>query len=327
MRIVVYGVGAIGGTVAASLALAGIEVAGIARGAMLEAIRTSGLRLRTPLIDERVELEVYASPAEIAWRDDDVVLLTMKSQDTAAALTALRDAGVEQQAIVCGQNGIENERMALRLFPNVYGMTVMCPGTYTTPGEVLCHAMPKRGMLDIGRYPLGADETARALAAALEAAEFKAFVLDEVMQSKHGKLLENQVNIVRAAFGPDADSKPFDALLKAEGEAVYRAAGIEWMPIGGADPRRHGVMEMGDIPGAGRGGDSSSQSLLRGTGSIETDYLNGEIALLGRLHGVSTPVNAWFTALGARMVREGLKPGSVTPAEVESGLRAAGVDL
>jgi lysophospholipase L1-like esterase len=32
--------------------------------------------------------------------------------------------------------------------------------------------------------------------------------------------------------------------------------------------------------------------LARATGSIETDYLNGEIAMLGRLHGVPTPVNA-----------------------------------
>ena len=27
------------------------------------------------------------------------------------------------------------------------------------------------------------------------------------------------------------------------------------------------------------------------TGAVETDYLNGEIVLLGRLHGVATPVN------------------------------------
>ncbi len=327
MRFIVYGVGAIGGTVAASLALAGREVVGIARGRMLEAIRGDGLRLRTPLIDERVRLEVCGSPAEVSWQNDDVVLLTMKSQDTWEALLALRDAGVERQAIVCGQNGVDNERMALRLFPQVYGMTVMVPGSYTTPGEVLCHAVPKRGMFDIGRYPKGADDTARAIADALDAAEFKAFVLEEIMQSKYGKLLENQGNVVRAALGPDADLGRINAILMAEGEAVYRAAGIEWMPIGANDPRRPGIMEMGEIAGAERGGDSSSQSLARGTGSIETDYLNGEIVLMGRLHGVPTPANAWFTRLGARLVREKLKPGAIAMAEVESGLRAAGVQF
>ncbi len=48
MRTVVYGVGAIGGTVAAALALSGQEVVGIARGAQLAAVRESGLLLRTP---------------------------------------------------------------------------------------------------------------------------------------------------------------------------------------------------------------------------------------------------------------------------------------
>ena len=45
-RFVVYGVGAIGGTIAAALARAGEDVVGIARGAQLEAIRRDGLLLR-----------------------------------------------------------------------------------------------------------------------------------------------------------------------------------------------------------------------------------------------------------------------------------------
>ena len=38
-------------------------------------------------------------------------------------------------------------------------------------------------------------------------------------------------------------------------------------------------------------GGSSWQSLARGAGSIEAEYLNGEIVLLGGLYGVATPVN------------------------------------
>ena len=48
---------------------------------------------------------------------------------------------------------------------------------------------------------------------------------------------------------------------------------------------------MGEIDGSPRGRGSSSQSLLRGLGSIETDYINGEIVWLGRVHGIATPVN------------------------------------
>ena len=52
--------------------------------------------------------------------------------------------------------------------------------------------------------------------------------------------------------------------------------------------RRWGVR---DIDGRSRAGSSTWQSLARGTGALETDYLNGEIVLQGRLHGVPTPLN------------------------------------
>lgn len=324
MRIVVYGVGAIGGTIAASLALAGHDVAGIARGKMLDAIREDGLRLRTPLIDERVRFACFGSPDGIDFRDDDAIILTMKSQDTLGALDALRAAGVTRQPIVCGQNGVDNERMALRRFENVYGMTVMCPATYVRPGEVVCHGYPRRAIFDLGRYPHGSDGTAEAIAAALDAAQFRVDVQERVMASKYGKLLQNQANAAQAALGANVDMSLLRERLQAEGEAVYRAAGVEWTDIR-LDGRRAGIMELGDVPGVPRAGDSSTQSLTRGTGSIESDYLNGEIVLLGRLHGVPTPINAWLSRVAERMARTGMKPGTLPKSEIDEGLRLAGL--
>jgi 2-dehydropantoate 2-reductase len=66
MRIIVYGVGAIGGTVAAALALSGQEVVGIARGAQLEAIRRNGLLLRTPETNARAQFPCVADPTRSA---------------------------------------------------------------------------------------------------------------------------------------------------------------------------------------------------------------------------------------------------------------------
>jgi 2-dehydropantoate 2-reductase len=328
MRFIVYGVGGIGGTIAASLAMAGKEVAGIARGAQLEAIRGNGLLFRTPDFVERVTFPCFAAPSDLAFRPDDVIFLTMKSQDTHGALEALRNAGVHDQPIVCAQNGIANERMALRYFPNVYAATVMLPATYTVPGEVNCHGTPKRGMIDIGRYPTGSDDVANAIAANLDAANLAAFVMADVMRSKHGKLLENQRNVIEAALGPgNPAARPFHDLVQAEGEGVYRAAGIDWIAIGSDDPRRKGVLEIGEIAGHPRSGGSSTQSLERGTGSIETDYLNGEIVLLGRLHGMPVPVNAYLCDLGRRMVAAGMKPGGVGVDELTAGLRAAGATI
>ncbi|MBZ6075013.1 ketopantoate reductase family protein [Microvirga puerhi] len=325
MRIIVYGVGGIGGTVAAASALSGQEVIGIARGAQLEAIRNNGLLLRTPERASRAHFPCVEDPTEITFRSDDAILLSMKTQDTLPALERLRAAGVAEQPIFCVQNGVSNERFALRRFPEVHGVTVMMPATLTAPGEVCAFSTPRHGIFDIGRYPSCRNSHDDALAQALEAANIAAFVMSDVMQSKYGKLILNLRNILEAALGLEADYGRFDALLRNEAETAFKAAGIVWRDFGGSDPRREQLMRSRPIEGVHRSGGSTTQSLARGSGSIETDYLNGEIVLLGRLHGVPTPANAYFVDLGARMIREKLKPGSIPIAQVEAELKAAGV--
>jgi 2-dehydropantoate 2-reductase len=83
-------------------------------------------------------------------------------------------------------------------------------------------------------------------------------------------------------------------------------------------------MRMGQVEGAGRSGSSTEQSLARGTGSVETDYLNGEVVLLGRLHGVPVPVNAALCEVGRRMVAQRLAVGSFPEADLADLVAAAG---
>lgn len=321
MRFIIYGVGAIGGTFAAALARAGHDVLGIARGKMLEAMRRNGgLIFKTPAGSGVVPFAIVAAPDDITFRPDDVIFLSMKGQDTGAALEALRGAGVTTQAIVCAQNGVNNERAALRLFPNVYGMTVMLPADYVTPGEVICYGTPKLGLVDLGRYPQGLDDNVALIATAMDSAGFAAFPLEHVMQSKYGKLRDNLGNVVEAALGHGARSGTLMAPIQAEADRVYAAAGIAHIAVGNADPRRKGLMEMGSVEGVSRTGGSSIQSLKRGTGTIETDWLNGEIVLLGRLHGVPTPLNAGLVAVGRALIDKGAKPGSMTEAELKDRL-------
>lgn len=321
MRFIIYGVGAIGGTFAASLAGAGHDVVGIARGDMLAAIRANGgLTFRTTTGSQLVNFPVVGAPDELEFRPDDVIFLTMKGQHTAPALDELRAAGVTTQAVVCAQNGVNNERLALRLFSTVYAMTVILPADYVTPGEVICYGTPKRGLIDLGRYPHGIDDTVAAIATAFNSAGLAAFPLEEVMRSKYGKLRENLGNVVEAALGHGSRSGPLMDAIQAEAEAVYAAAGIAWVAVGNADPRRKGLMEMGAVAGVTRTGGSSIQSLKRGAGTIETDYLNGEIVLLGRLHGVPTPLNAGLVTIGHELVVKRAKPGSMSEAELRARL-------
>jgi 2-dehydropantoate 2-reductase len=322
MRYVIYGAGGVGGVIAARLLQQGHEVVLIARGAHLDALRKGGLVFRSPR--ESVTLDVHAvgHPGEIEFRTDDVVFLTMKTQHTADALRALRAAAGEDAAVVCCQNGVANERMALRLFASVYAMVVILPASHLAPGEVDTEATGCGGILDAGRYPAGSDERIERVAADLQACGFSALPDPAVMRWKYAKLLMNVMNAMQAAceLGPDVASEAREVArqLRREALACYAAAGIDCASADEVRERRGNLIELAPVQGRSRSGGSSWQSLARGTGDIEADYLNGEIVLLGRLHGVPTPANRVLQRVAGRMARERAAPGSLTLAELQA---------
>lgn len=313
MRFIVYGAGAIGGVLGARLAAAGKDVVLIARGAHLEAIRRDGLVVDAPSGRSTLQIPAAAHPAEIEWRQGDVALLAMKSMDTEAALRELAAVAPSETPIVCVQNGVANERAALRMFANVYGVCVMFPAAHLEPGVVQAHSEPITGLLDLGRYPEGVDETAEAIAAAFRDATFESVPRPDLMRWKYTKLLMNLGNSIDALCGRDEDRGDVLARIRAEGEAALAKAGIQFTPWETDRERRGDLLQVKPINGQPRSGGSSWQSLARGTGSIEADYLNGEIVLLGRLHGVPTPVNDLARRLANQAAREGTPPGSLTP--------------
>jgi 2-dehydropantoate 2-reductase len=317
MRIIVVGAGAVGGVVAANLALAGTPVVAVARGEHARVMRESGLRYESPSGTRIVELEVATSVAEIEFTDDDVVVLGVKGHDTAGVLDHLRAAGVTDQPIVCMQNGVDNERQALRLFPNVYGMCVMLPADHLSPGVVRVWTAPSSGLLDVGRYPHGVDDLSVQLAATLEAATFGSIPRDDIMSWKYRKLLMNLNNAIEAVCGRKATRGRLAEMVHAEGEEVLAAAGIAVVSTEEDLARRGDALKIQPVGGEQhRAGGSSWQSLQRGTGTIETDYLTGEIVLLGRLHGVATPANRALQEIASHMALTGEPPASRTEDDV-----------
>lgn len=316
MRFVIYGAGAIGGVIGGRLFAAGNEVTLIARGPHLAALQDRGLELLSP--DELVRLPVPAveHPSDVDLTADDVVILAMKSQHTADALRALAAHAPPGIAVVCAQNGVENERAALRLFPRVYAMSVMCPATHLEPGRVVAHCAPTSGILDLGRYPQGVDDTAEAIAAALRGATFESEPRADLMRWKYRKLMMNLANAAIALCGETADLAALVRRLRAEGDACLAAEGIKMVTIDEDKQRRGDLLTMRPIEGLERSGGSSWQSLARGAGNIETDYLTGEIVLLGRLHGVPTPASELLQRLANQAAATGEPPGRHDPAEL-----------
>jgi len=314
-RFVVLGAGAVGGVIASRLREAGEEVVVIARGAHGTAIVAHGLRVESPEGVTTTRLEVAAAAADVAWRADDLVILAVKGQDTPGALDALEAAAPSTIAIACAQNGVDNERKALRRFADVYSIVVQLPSTHLEDGVVIAHSAPVPGSLDIGRHPHGVDERAREIAAALTGAGFSSQPRADVARWKYAKLLRNLGNASQALFGThDGQAGEVHRRAWAEAIDVLAAAGIDAVPEEEYDARHAQLITPRPVPGREHGGGSSWQSLARGAGTIESNELNGEIVLLGRLHGVPTPVNERLRRAALDAARSGEAPGSRDPA-------------
>jgi 2-dehydropantoate 2-reductase len=289
----------------------GQEVVLIARGAHFEAIRDHGLRIQSPDDDVTLTIPVVDHPSQLDLTANDVVFLAMKSQDTIGACEALRACAPGDIAVACFQNGVENERVVLRHFAGTYAVCVMSPTAHTEPGVVLAQSAPVSGLLDIGRYPSGLDDRANEIAGALNGSTFHSIPRPDVMRWKYTKLLMNLANSIEAAVAPDPRIGDLGKLVRAEGEACLHAAGIDFASREEDKERRGNRMDVRPVNGEFRGGGSSWQSLARGTGTIEADYLNGEIVMLGRLHGVPTPANELMQHTARRLAMEGAPPKSV----------------
>ncbi len=315
MRFVVFGAGAIGGAVGGRLFQRGHDVTLVARGEHGNALASGGLVLEAPDGSETLPVRAVTDPALLEWDDDCVVLIAVKGQHTDEVLTRLAEAP-RQTPVVCMQNGVDNERRVLRRFPNTYGMCVMCPATQLRAGVVQIHSAPVSGMLDLGRYPSGVDATGRAIAAAIDGTAFQSVAREDIMRWKYRKLLVNLANAVEALCGTDARFSPLAKAARREGSEVLQAAGIDVASAEEDRERRADNLRIATTSSGEWRGGSSWQSLARGAGSIEAEFLNGEIVLLGRLHGVPTPVNAVLQDAALRAAQRGDPPGTVTVDEL-----------
>jgi len=314
-RYVVLGAGAIGGAIGGRLALAGLDVTFVARGAHLDALARSGLTLVSPEGGvERVRVTVASSLGEATLEQGDVVILATKSQHTESAVGELDAVGERGVAVICAQNGVANEAVVARRGFATYGQCVRLAASHLEPGVVEFRS--SRGVLDLGCYPSGCDERARQVATDLRMGGFESLARDDIMRWKYAKLLGNLGGALDAIAGRDARGSQLFDRLRAEGVDALRAAGIDYASVE-EETERYGRLptaaERSRRPGVG----SSWQSLARRTGTIEADWLNGEIVLLGQTYGVATPVNRACRELANDLARGKAEPGSMPLTVVE----------
>lgn len=301
-RYVIIGGGAVGGALAAQLVPSGHEVVLVARGEHGRTIAQRGLVVRRPGQVDVVSLTVAGSPDEVVLREHDVLLLTVKTQDAEAALAAwawqpVVDAdgattGVAADLpLVTFQNGLLTEDLALRRFSRVYGATIGIAASHLAAGEIVSPSLPPAvGLVWLGRYLDAPDELQDELVADLVGAGFAAWSVPDVRAQKGAKLLGNVGNGLDLFVGDDESRARARVLLREEAARVLEAAGVP-LPPGGELDRAGADFQVLAVEGHVPGRLSTWQSFARGASS-EIDYLNGEVVLLARRHGLEAPLNA-----------------------------------
>jgi 2-dehydropantoate 2-reductase len=176
------------------------------------------------------------------------------------------------------------------------------PDRAPEPGVVEQHSGPLRVLLHLGRYPSGVDGRAGEVAQAFRDAGFLSEPTPDIMRWKYRKLIMNLGNAIQAVCGLSG-TEEIVAHVREEGEAILARAGID-VASREEDRRQRGEASAGGRHPHGRLVLAEPRPRH---GSIEADYLNGEIVLLDAWpelsrHGTSTPVD-WQISLRAKDFR------------------------
>lgn len=296
MRIAVIGAGGIGAPYGASLAKAGADVIFVARGAHLEAIRETGLRV------EGDRGETHVRPAQAT--DDiagigvvDYVLSCVKLWDVENAGARLRPIIGPETAVIPLQNGVD---AAERLIPilgreAVMGGTAFVTGSIVAPGIVRQTGTYQR--MTFGELDGTISARGQRLADLCATAGFEGVLSPDVRIPIWQKFLvlvplANVNGVTRVPLGKYRADPDLWALVEAslrETAAVGRAEGVP-LP---ADAIEAAMTMMGSMPDHHM--TSMCNDLLRGN-RIELPWFAGKVVELGRRHNIPTPVNGFVYA-------------------------------
>lgn len=304
MRIGVIGAGAVGGTLAALLALKGHDVEVTARGAHLEAIRANGLRFDGGWGDHVIRLS--ASP--LLTERPDLAIIATKVHDAATALAA-NATRLEGVPLLTVQNGLGGIRVAHEELPDspLLGGLALFAASHLEPGRVtVTAALPTL----IGAGP-GCDSELFERTLAVLGDAFPVERTADITGAQWTKLLINHVNALPAITDLSVqDVIAHPGLRRAmtasmrETVRIARQLGIRFVPVNGVSGVVLGLVgslplpvgelfprilakRLGSVPNPG----STLQSMRRGH-LTEIDFLNGAVIAAAAEAGIAAPVNS-----------------------------------
>jgi 2-dehydropantoate 2-reductase len=301
MRICIFGAGAVGGNLAARLHTGGHEVAVVARGETLAAIRRDGLTLVAG--DRTIRAAVAASDDPVELGPQDLVISTLKAHQLPALAAGIAPLLGDATPVIVAHNGIPwwyREATAELLDPGcalrgaigrerLLGGVIQSANDSVAPG-VVENRSPQRNLLTIAEIDVRDTDRVAAIRQALVASGIGSPTFADLGQSLWSKLIAN-LSVSVPAFLVERTSRevfddpmlgPLGATMADELRTVAAAYGVV------CDPVR---------PPPAPGHVSSMLQDYRSSRPQETAALIDAPLLLARAAGVATPVTDTIAAL------------------------------
>ena len=293
-KIAVVGAGAVGGYFGGMLARAGAPVTMIGRQSFVEAVKNSGLQLDTVQFRETVYPEASTDIAAAAGAG--VVLLCVKTTDTASTAKSLAGHISSEAIVVSLQNGVNNaEEIRAAAGIDALPAVVYVAAAMSPPGYVKHLG---RGDLVVGPKNAQTERIANFFLRARVPCRISENIEGELWTKLIWNCALNAISALgRVTYGEifaSPDARHIIETLVQELLAVARAKGIH--PPGLEDPKAAlaGALKIAEQMSGTRS--STAQDMARGK-RTEIDSLNGYVARLGEQLGVATPVNHALYAL------------------------------
>ena len=291
MRIAVMGAGAVGGYFGGILSREGNEVTLVARGAHLEAIRNRGLEVKTRTGDFSATVDATDDPRRVG--PVELVVLSVKTYQTAEAILSLMSLVGEDTSLITIQNGVETyEELAAAM-----GRERVLPGaTYISaqlesPGTVRLSGDPGRivfGEID-GRETPRAQHILDTFRAAHIPTELSADVVKDLWTKfLFVSVIGGVTSAARASVSQvlqHQEAREMVVAAMTEVEAVGRARGVALDPDVVAKTMNYVESNAIHLHA------SMHTDLVLGR-PLELEALNGATVRIGRQLGVPTPVNS-----------------------------------
>jgi len=302
--ILITGLGALGTVFATMLKKAGHRVHALTREKYLSALADKRLRVTGIWGEHEALLDgIHSTIDPLRNTAFDLIILTVKSYDTAAAIEQVKALVGGDTLVVVAQNGYGNyetvaaaigrERALLARI--IFGVKLHAPGRaeVTVIADDVRMGQPE-GAIDPGRV--------KAIAAAINQAGVPTSYAENVSAILWDKILYNAAlnplgAVLECTYGRLAENTETRRLMDRIIDEVFRVAQAHNIPLNWKTPeeyRRHFYTRL--VPPTAKHFPSMYYDVKAGK-RLEIDALNGAIVKLAQEKGISVPVNETMTAL------------------------------